>query len=75
MGWGMILEKPRPNWGMIMKISPVQVGNDSGNTWGMILENDKLIFDVEHAVKDLFAAIEAQDPHHWTALMQAVEHE
>jgi len=25
---------------MIVKISPLQLGNDSGNTWGMILEID-----------------------------------
>lgn len=34
--------------------------------------NNELIFDVEHAVRDLLSAIETDDPLHWEALMQAV---
>ena len=35
---------------MIVKISPLQLGNDSGNTWGMILE----IEAVRHRPEQVF---------------------
>jgi len=34
---------PGLKWGMILKISPLQLGNDYGNTWGKILEIDTWI--------------------------------
>ena len=36
----MIMEISRKKWGMIVNISPLLLGNDYGNTWGMILEID-----------------------------------
>ena len=33
--------------------------------------NNELIFDVEHAVRDLLSTIEANDPLHWKALVKA----
>jgi wobble nucleotide-excising tRNase len=35
--------------------------------------NNELIFDVENAVKDLFSSIQGNDPHHWSALLDAIE--
>ena len=37
----MIMEISRKKWGMIVNISPLLLGNDYGNTWGMILEIDR----------------------------------
>lgn len=34
--------------------------------------NNELIFDVEHAVRDLFTAIEDKDPLHWEALVSTL---
>ena len=41
------------------------------NTIERLAGNSELIFDVEHAVRDLLSAIEADDNLHWQALVQA----
>ncbi|KUE84786.1 hypothetical protein ASL20_31825 [Cupriavidus necator] len=42
------------------------------NSIDRLAGNNELIFDVEHAVSDLFSAIEGNDPLHLKALVQAV---
>ena len=44
-----------------------------GNTLDRLLGNNELIFDLEHAVKDLIDAITETDEPHMTALMTAVK--
>lgn len=44
-----------------------------GNNIEKFAGNNELIFDLEHAVNDLFSVIESKDPHHWKALMDAVQ--
>lgn len=43
------------------------------NSIDRLAGNNELIFDVEHAIKDLFSAIQERDPHHWNALLNAVD--
>lgn len=43
-----------------------------GNNMEKFAGNSELIFDLEHAVNDLLGEIEAKDPHHWNALMEAL---
>lgn len=42
------------------------------NSIDRLAGNSELIFDLEYAVDDLLSVIEADDPLHWKALMQAV---
>lgn len=41
------------------------------NSMDRLAGNTELIFDVEHAVRDLVSEIEAKDPLHWQALVHA----
>ena len=43
------------------------------NNMDRLAGNSELIFDVQSAVRDLLALIQNADPHHWNALMEAVE--
>ena len=40
------------------------------NSIDRLAGNSELIFDLEHAICDLFSAIETDDPLHWKALIQ-----
>ncbi|WP_372995736.1 AAA family ATPase [Marinobacter sp.] len=42
------------------------------NTIERLAGNNELIFDVEHAIKDLLSAIESNDRPHWQALMKSI---
>jgi len=45
------------------------------NSFDRIIGNNELIFDMEHAVRDLLSEIETKDPMHWNALVDAVDNQ
>lgn len=45
------------------------------NTIDRLARNNELIFDVEHAVRDLLSAIETNDHLHWQALINSVDND
>lgn len=44
-----------------------------GNNFDRLIGNSELIFDMEHAIKELFSTIQSNDRLHWDALLQAVD--
>ncbi|PIM54718.1 hypothetical protein CS062_03555 [Roseateles chitinivorans] len=44
-----------------------------GNNIESFTASNELIFDLEHTVNDLLGHIQTNDPHHWNALLEAVQ--